>query len=73
MERTPHRDREERWGRGPPSDSRDDKGPPSEKAPWRPAGGGGWREREKEKQDAWKKEPEQRFDHSFAYKTIIRV
>ena len=57
-DRGPPREREDRWQRGGGMDRRDDAGPPSEKQPWRPAGGGGWREREKEKHDSWKKDPE---------------
>lgn len=68
----PVREKEEGWKRGssreddrggegwrkgapPDRDERDSSGPPSDK--WRPSGGG-WREREKEKHDSWKKDPE---------------
>ena len=48
---------EEPWRRtGPPPDRRSEG--PAEKGPWRPSGQGGWREREKEKHEAWKKNPD---------------
>ena len=56
---------EEPWRRGGSTPDR------KSDAPWRPSGQGGWREREKEKQESWKRDPEKRYIlNNFSEKSV---